>query len=444
MNGGVLTQKILEDLAGKTGVGVIQGGDGKTATAEELLHRIDHTASQLKRNGVVAGDNVGLLMSPTVQGVADVLAIMTIGSVAVPMTNSAPRSYRDRLEGDAQIRAVLEDGVVARRNPQPRQVPSAPTGTALIAYTSGTTGDPKGIMHTHETLLASCESVIAAWDITPDDRLLHVLPLNHVHGLVIGVLGSLVASAAISFLPRFDEHEVAELAASASLFYGVPTMYSRLVKAGRVDSLRGLRLAVSGSAPLSLELAQILKSAEIPLLERYGMTETCLTLTQSLHEERVPGTVGLPFPGVEVRVSEGELQVRTPALAAGIFGLQGKLTTTSDGWFATGDLVEFGDGGFRIVGRSSNLIISGGYNVQPEAVEEIVWNCPGVIEVLVRGEPDDDLGEVVVAHVVGEPRLTPESVAAHIARHLPHHLRPRRIEMVSELPRNEMGKLRRG
>jgi len=385
-------------------------------------------------------------MHPTVQGVADVLAIMDFGAIAVPMALSAPSAYRERIERDAQFRAVLNEGHVESRTPRPHPSAEAPTGSALLAYTSGTTGAPKGILHSHETLLASSESIIKAWEITAEDRLLHVLPLNHIHGLVVGVLGSLVASAAIKFLPKFDEQMVAQFASSASLFFGVPTMYHRLAKAGRVDALRGLRLAVSGSAPLALDLAQALTDAKIPLLERYGMTETCLTLSQPLAGERIPGTVGTAMPGVEFRIVAGELHVRTPALSSGILGRSGPLPgRDADGWFATGDLVAEGVGGIRIVGRRSNTIISGGFNVIPEAVEAVLSRHPSVVEVLVRGEVDDEFGQVVVADVVVQEATTSlDDLRTFATAELPPSQRPRRYVQVDALARNALGKLVRG
>lgn len=416
--------------------------EGEVVNGDALLVAIERLRTSLRRVGVHPGDRVLVPARRTVAGVAGLLAVMAEGAIAVPHAPDAPAKYLERVKRDARAIATLDGSKLTVH--QHRASVEVPSDATLLVYTSGTTGDPKGIVHTHHSLHASATMVAEAWGITDEDRLLHVLPLHHVHGLVVALLGILAVGGSVSFAPSVDPSTVATQARECSLLFGVPTMYSRLARAGQVGELASLRLAICGSAPLDRSLAASLADDGVPILERYGMTETCLTLTQPVDGVRIPGTVGGPFPGVETRIVDGELHVKTPALAAGIFGSSGGLPSTPDGWFATGDLAVLEDGAFRIVGRRSNLIISGGYNVQPEAVEAVALECAGVVGVLVRGEPDADLGEAVVALVVGDADLTTSKVAAYLADRLPRYVCPRRIELVDELPRNEMGKLLRG
>ena len=223
----------------------------------------------------------------------------------------------------------------------------------------------------HANLLASASAVNLAWRWTPEDRLLLALPLFHVHGLGVGINGSLCAGAAVLVRPRFDVEDIAARAGDgATLFFGVPTMYERLARAGRGADLRALRLLVSGSAPLSAQLAHAVaeQCGQLPL-ERYGMTETIMLTGNPYEGERRPGTVGFPFPGVELRLGElGEVQVRGPNVISGYLDRPQATAEafTHDGWFRTGDLGEFdADGYLRLVGRSKELIITGGYNVYP-------------------------------------------------------------------------------
>ena len=446
MDAAVLTQRISERLLAAEARPVITDATGGEATGGELLERTARTTTLLADVGCQLGCRVGVVVHPTVQGVVDLLAVMANGGVIVPITPAAPPAYRAHLLESAGCTVVLENGVVTLLPLSDAAGESVPSGTALLAFTSGTTGAPKGILHTQATLLASCESVATAWGITDEDRLLHVLPLNHVHGLVVGLLGSLAVGASVDLLARFDERSVAEAASSATMFYGVPTMYFRMAAAGRASDLRHLRLAVCGSAPLSAELARALGSSGVPLLERYGMTETCLTVSQPLHGARVPGTVGGALPGVELRIIDGALDVRTPALSVGIFGRPGPLPDCdAEGWFATGDLVTEGEGGLRIVGRRSNLIISGGFNVVPEAVEAVIGQHPAVVEALVRGEDDPALGQIVVAEVVlRDDGTSIDEVRAFVGAQIPRSHQPRRYDVVAAVPRNAMGKIIRG
>jgi malonyl-CoA/methylmalonyl-CoA synthetase len=273
------------------------------------------------------------------------------------------------------------------------------------------------------------------------------LPLFHVHGLVAGLFGTLAAGASAVVFGRFDESAVADAAATGTLFFGVPTMYHRLAATGRGSALARLRLCVSGSAPLPAELWERLAADGVEVLERYGMTETLLTLSNPLEGERRPGSVGVPLPGVEAAVDEpdghgvGELLVRGLSLFRGYWG-RPVPATGADGWFATGDLASVaGDGYVTIRGRRTELIITGGHNVYPAEVEAVLSRHPGVVEVAVVGVASPEWGETVVAYVVGS--ADPAELAALAEGELAPYKRPREVRVVGALPRNAMGKVLR-
>jgi len=325
-----------------------------------------------------------------------------------------------------------------------------PDDIALIAYTSGTTGAPKGAVLTHANLLANSESIALTWRWDADDRLVHALPIFHGHGLCVGLYTSLLAGSSVVLLPRFDVDAVFDACArhEATLFFGVPTMYHRLAASSRVGELGRLRLAVSGSAPLSAELHRsIAASAGTEVLERYGMTETLMTLSNPYDGERRPGTVGFPFPGVEARVEDdGAVIVRGPTVFSGYWERPAATSECfRDGWFRTGDLGVVEDGYVRLLGRSTDLIISGGYNVYPAEVEDVLLGHPSVAEVAVTGAPSDEWGEVVCAWVVTDGVSPPDvdALLAYAAHRLAPYKRPRRVQFVDSLPRNPMGKVRR-
>jgi malonyl-CoA/methylmalonyl-CoA synthetase len=333
---------------------------------------------------------------------------------------------------------------------------------AVIAYTSGTTGRSKGAMLLHRNLVANIEAICTAWRWTADDHLLLTLPLFHTHGLMVGAHGTLFAGASAELWRKFDDAKVydALLEGSFTMFFGVPTMYTRLLReaATRDERPRPLRLYVSGSAALSPQaFGEFEKLFGERILERYGMTETGMNLTNPYDGERRPGTVGEPFPGQEARVVDietrellsagevGEIEVRGPHVFVG-YRNRPEATEESfdeDGWFRTGDLGYVSeDGYFTISGRAKELIISGGYNVYPREVEEMLEGCPGVAEVAVVGLPDEEFGEQVTAAVVrDDPALTAEKVTDFCREDLASYKKPRQVVFVDALPRNAMGKV---
>jgi len=308
---------------------------------------------------------------------------------------------------------------------------------------------------THRNLLANSTSIAVTWRWEVDDRLVHALPIFHGHGLCVALYTSLLVGASAVLLPGFDAGAVLDACAEhrATLFFGVPTMYHRLLASGRVGELARLRLAVSGSAPLRAELhGEIARLAGTSVLERYGMTETLMTLSNPYDGERRPGTVGFPFPGVEVQVEEsstgagGQILVKGPAVFSGYWERPAATAAGfADGWFCTGDLAEVDDGYVRILGRATELVISGGYNVYPAEVEDVLLGHPSVAEVAVTGTPSDEWGEVVTAWVVadGASPLDAGAVLAYAAERLASYKRPRLLRVVDALPRNAMGKVQR-
>jgi malonyl-CoA/methylmalonyl-CoA synthetase len=347
----------------------------------------------------------------------------------------------------------------------------APDDVALIAYTSGTTGRSKGAMLTHGNLLANSAAVTKAWRWTQADRLLLTLPLFHIHGLGVGIHGTLLTGASADLRRRFVAGEAYDelLKGEATMFFGVPTMYTRLIAEARSRASlpKPLRLFVSGSAPLSVQTFEEFEGLfGQRILERYGMTETVMNLTNPYHGERRPGTVGGPFPGQEARIVDvvsrspvgpeatGEIQVRGPHVFKGYWGLAQATAEAFDaeGWFNTGDLGSVSaDGYYTISGRARELIISGGYNVYPREVEEVLLRHPAAAEVAVLGMPHPDFGEQVVAVVVrgegeqatGDEMALVEELVALCRDQLAAYKKPRQVFFAQTLPRNALGKVQK-
>jgi acyl-CoA synthetase (AMP-forming)/AMP-acid ligase II len=330
---------------------------------------------------------------------------------------------------------------------------------ALIVYTSGTTGPPKGVVLPRRALATNLDALAAAWAWTGDDVVVHGLPLFHVHGLVVGVIGPLRRGGTVRHLGSFSVAKAAEaLGDGGTMLFGVPTMYHRIAaEPEHAEAFGKARLLVSGSAALPASVHERIEQLTGQrVVERYGMTETLMNTSVRADGDRRPGTVGLPLDGVELRVvgggsgdhagdEPGEIEVRGPNLFLEYLNRPDATREAfRDGWFRTGDLaVVEPDGYVRIVGRrATDLIKSGGYKIGAGEIENALLEHPSVAEVAVTGEPDDDLGERVVAWVVvtGEPPA-PEALSDHVARLLSPHKRPRVVRYVDSLPRNDMGKV---
>ncbi|MGX1130502.1 malonyl-CoA/methylmalonyl-CoA synthetase [Streptomyces glaucescens] len=340
---------------------------------------------------------------------------------------------------------------------------------ALIVYTSGTTGPPKGAVIPRRAIAATLDALADAWQWTGEDVLVHGLPLFHVHGLVLGILGPLRRGGSVRHLGRFSTEGVAaELNGGATMLFGVPTMYHRIAEAlpgepELVKALSGARLLVSGSAALPVhDHERITAATGRRVIERYGMTETLMNTSVRADGEARAGTVGVPLPGVELRLVEedgspvtaydgetvGEIQVRGRNLFMEYLNRADATAAafTADGWFRTGDMaVRDPDGYVRIVGRkATDLIKSGGYKIGAGEIENALLEHPGVREAAVTGEPDPDLGERIVAWIVptdSEQPPTLDELAGHVARRLAPHKRPRVLHHLDVLPRNDMGKI---
>jgi malonyl-CoA/methylmalonyl-CoA synthetase len=334
---------------------------------------------------------------------------------------------------------------------------------AAILYTSGTTGRSKGAMLTHRNLASNTEALLEAWRFTEADRLIHALPIFHTHGLFVACNMALAAGATMIFLTRFDADEIITEMAEATVLMGVPTFYTRLLQSPRLDGLAtaGMRLFVAGSAPLLAEShAEFSARTGHAILERYGMTETCMIASNPYDGERRPGAVGFPLPGIEVRIADretgaavtqgeiGAIEVRGPNVFKGYWRMPEKTAAEfrPDGFFITGDLgLIDADGYLRIVGRDKDLVISGGYNVYPKELEALIDELPEVLESAVIGLPHPDLGEGVTAVVVPRPGAHPDAaqVMSALSGKLARYKQPKRVILVDELPRNVMGKVQK-
>jgi malonyl-CoA/methylmalonyl-CoA synthetase len=463
-----LPEAWVERWRADPGAVVLVDPSGVRVTAAMLEEWSAGVARRLAAAGVGPQDRVLLSAEPSVDLVVAYVALLRLGAVVVPTNTAYTGPELAHLVEDARPVLAVADrpdrfaahdlavvgphvsGTDAGPVPLDR---AGPDDLAWLCYTSGTTGRPKGAMLTHANLLAGADAVVDAWAWAADDVLVLALPLFHMHGLGVGINGTLTAGAAAVVLPRFDVDAVLDARETygGTLFFGVPTMYARLVESPRLAELGGFRLAVSGSAPLSPDLWERVRTVSgVEILERYGMTETVMLCTNPLTGQRVPGSVGRPVPGVELRLGvDGAVEVRGPAVFAGYWERPEatKDALTDDGWFRTGDVGEWGgDGGLRLVGRTSELVITGGYNVYPREVEDAVRTHAAVADVAVVGVPDPTWGELVVAFVVPADPMDPPTgpdLAAAVEPSLAPYKHPRRWVMVDALPRNAMGKVLR-
>jgi malonyl-CoA/methylmalonyl-CoA synthetase len=333
---------------------------------------------------------------------------------------------------------------------------------AAMLYTSGTTGRSKGAMLTHGNLASNCRALTTLWEFCDKDVLLHVLPIFHTHGLFVALNVSLCAGSCVLLLSSFNAAQVVRLLPEVTCMMGVPTFYTRLLDEPSLNrqSARNVRLFVSGSAPL---LAETHRDWELrtghAILERYGITETNMNASNPYAGRRKPGTVGLPLPGVEIKIAGGDgwalgrgevgmIQIRGPNVFTGYWNMPAKTAEefTKDGYFISGDFGRFDDDGYlSIVGRAKDLIISGGYNVYPKEVENEIDLIPGVLESAVIGLPHPDFGEGVVAIVVPttEGEVREENIISTLKGRLAGYKLPKKIFYANELPRNTMGKVQK-
>ena len=450
---------------------------GRTLSYAELRGAAGALAGQL--GGVT---RAAVWAQNTLEAIIAMVAIVESGVELVPLNPKLGSSELEHILADAKPDLVvgapdagvcgIECGIAqlavdadARGNlPDRASVGESP---ALVIYTSGTTGRPKGVLLPGRAITSNLDVIAEAWAWTERDTLTHALPIFHVHGLVLGIFGPLRRGGHVHYLERFTPEAVADaLRAGASMLFGVPTMYQRLADAAEADpavagALRGVRLLVSGSAGLPARTFERIRLATGQrIVERYGLTETIMNTAVRADGERRPGEVGRPLDGVELRVvaddgsdapadgeTIGEVVVRGPNLFLGYLNRpDATAEAVRDGWFWSGDLATLApDGYVRIVGRkSTDLIKTGGYKVGAGEIEGALLEHVAVSEAAVKGEPDDDLGERIVAWVVlGDGSSTPSEreLSDHVAALLAPHKRPRTVHFVTELPRNPMGKV---
>jgi malonyl-CoA/methylmalonyl-CoA synthetase len=430
--------------------------EGRAFTFGELDARSNRLAQALQARGFERGDRLCVYLANRVELIDLFLACVKLGVIFVPINIL----YRDReighITNDAEPRAVITAEELptlvaeAERLPDDRPATDLDGDTpAAIIYTSGTTGASKGAVLTHNNFGANAVSLVACWQISADDRFLLALPLFHIHALGNGLHCWLVSGCRMRLLERFDHRTAAAelLDFRPTLFFGVPTVYVRLLETPPETARAigaAMRLFVSGSAPLP---AQVLESFRTlfghTILERYGMTETFMTLSNPYVGERRAGTVGFPLPGISVRIAEDELLVRGPNVFAGYWRRPDATAAAfADGWFRTGDLAtRSADGYYTLLGRKGDLIISGGFNIYPREIEELLLDQPGVREAAVVGVPDPVRGEIPVAFVVGD---FDDDVLGRVCREqLASFKVPRRFERVDSIPRTALGKVQK-
>ena len=468
--------------------------DGRAYSYGQMLETTARLARRLADLGVRPGDRVAAQVDKSPEALLLYLATLRAGGVYLPLNTAYTEAELDYFLGDAEPALFVcrpEDhdraGTLTTRHAGTRvatlgrehdgslleglerepaeQEPVArePDDLAAILYTSGTTGRSKGAMLSHRNLSSNAEVLAEAWRFEPGDRLLHALPIFHTHGLFVACNVVLMVGASLRFLSRFDVAEVLRQLPDCTTMMGVPTFYGRLLKepAFDADTVRHIRLFTSGSAPLTAETHQAFRERTgHAILERYGMTETNMNTSNPYDGERRPGTVGFPLPGVDLRITDresgaelaqgevGMIEVRGPNVFQGYWRMPEKTRSEfrADGFFITGDLGRVDEQGYvHIVGRDKDLVISGGYNVYPKEIEQLLDELPGVQESAVIGLPHPDFGEGVTAVVVPREGRAPgeDELLQALSGQLARYKQPKRVFFVESLPRNVMGKVQK-
>jgi malonyl-CoA/methylmalonyl-CoA synthetase len=451
-------------------------------TFGDLEVRSNRLARLLVERGLAAGDRIGVHLANRIEFIDLVLACVKLGVIVVPINVLYREREIEHIVRDADPRlavstsesfglfppdlalADVEDLTAAAGacSGDPVRVPLGGDAAAAIVYTSGTTGRSKGAVLTHDNFLANTVNLVGCWRITSRDRYLAVLPLFHVHGLANGLMTWVAAGCRMRLVHRFEAAKAAELFRSfePTLFFGVPTIYVRLLEVPEESAReigRRMRLFVSGSAPLASSVFEAFRERfGHTILERYGMSETLMNLSNPYGGERRPGSVGFPLPGIATRIVDpggadvpageiGELQVRGPNVFQGYWRRPDATANAfADGWFKTGDLAEKSpDGYYTLRGRRTDLIISGGFNIYPREIEEVLTEVPGIREAAVVGVSDTRRGEVPVAYVVADGVLDAAALEQTCRRALASFKVPRGFVRVDTLPRTALGKIQK-
>jgi malonyl-CoA/methylmalonyl-CoA synthetase len=457
----------------------------RTLTQRELAAACAHHVAALGARGIAPGERIGVWTQPALETMVALVAHAAAGYVSVPLDPKLGDRELAHVAGDAAPKLCVaadaqavagragETIAIALTSSPAALAPVALRGVpALVLYTSGTTGAPKGALITDRNIASNLDMLADAWAWTGDDIVVHALPLFHVHGLVLGLFGSLRRGGALRWVPRFTPEDVAaalrdHVTRERTMLFAVPTMYHRLCDGAETtpaiaNALRAARLLVSGSAPLPAREHQRLEQLTgHRVIERYGLTETLINCSTRHDGDRRPGCVGPPLRGVELRLVDdarqplatgdadaiGEIAVRGPHVFAGYLNRDDATRAVLDeaGWFYTGDLATRApDGQLRIVGRrSTDIIKCGGFKVGAGEVEAALLEHPQIAEAAVIGAPDADLGERIVAFVVARSPIEAAALEAHVAALLSPHKRPREVHVVEALPRNAMGKVQK-
>ncbi len=467
--------------------------DGGKITYADMFARSAQYAGALQKLGVKAGDRVAVQVEKTPDTLMLYLGTIRAGGVFLPLNTAYTPAEIGYFVGDAEpavfvcdpARADVLAGTAQKAGARLHTLDQNGEGSlslladqmptnydnrpredddlAAILYTSGTTGRSKGAMLTHGNLASNSQTMVKYWQFTEDDVLLHALPIFHTHGLFVATNCLMMAGGSMLFLPKFDLDQVLAALPKATAMMGVPTFYTRLLASDRFtrDVAAHMRLFISGSAPLSAEVhKEFRERTGHAILERYGMTETNMNTSNPYDGARRPGTVGFPLPGVGLRVVDartgrelpdgevGIIEIKGPNVFLGYWRMPEKTAQEfrADGYFITGDMGRVDEDGYvSIVGRSKDLIISGGFNVYPAEVEALLDELPGVAESAVIGVPHPDFGEAVVAVLAPKPgaELAQEAVQASLNDRLAKFKQPKKVHILEALPRNTMGKIQK-
>ncbi len=467
--------------------------NGKTITYRQFLATSRKMANTLVEMGLEPGDCVAIQVEKSPEMLNIYAACAQAGLVFLPLNPSYTVAELEYFIENSEARLIICDdknkedlntitkklGVLvetlnsnstgsfidkAASSPEDFQtVARSKDDLAALLYTSGTTGKSKGAMLTQTNLLSNGNALMTEWEFTNNDVLLHALPLFHTHGLFVATNVMLSAGGSMIFLPKFDLDNIINNLPKSSAMMGVPTFYTRLLGDNRFNKklVHHMRLFVSGSAPLLTEThIEFEKITGHRILERYGMTETNMNTSNPYNGERRAGTVGLPLPGVELKITDpettkelsideiGQIEVRGPNVFKGYWKMpeKTKAELRENGFFITGDLGKIDEDGYvHILGRDKDLIISGGYNIYPKELEEIIDDQAGVLESAVIGVPHPDFGETPIAVIVSETEITPELevIESNLRKSLARYKHPKKLLWIDQLPRNTMGKVQK-
>jgi malonyl-CoA/methylmalonyl-CoA synthetase len=466
--------------------------DGRSVSYAQADASAARIANSLLRLGAAAGDRITVQVEKSPENLFLYLACLRAGLVYHPLNTAYKAAELAYFLGDAEpsivicasealatMQSVLPGNTVkqlltldadgsgtlmqhaANASSTAEVAQCAGTDIAALLYSSGTTGKPKGIMLSHDNLRSNAETLVALWGFSASDKLLHMLPIYHVHGLFVAVSCALMSGASMVWHSRFNDEAAIAALPQCTVMMGVPTYYTRLLANPDfgAGSCANMRLFISGSAPLLAETFVAFQARTgHTILERYGMSETGMNTSNPLHGERRAGTVGLPLPDVTVRVVDdsgrcvatgetGNLQVQGPNVFPGYWRMPEKTAEdfTADGFFNTGDQASIDtDGYISIVGRAKDMIITGGLNVYPKEIEAVIDAMPGVAESAVFGIADADFGEAVVVAIVPHGKApSPAEVIAHCRTQLANFKVPKRVAVLDTLPRNAMGKVQK-